>query len=189
MNICGRRSGRGVYCFHLSPHHKLPADSFTTVIGLTHQPFDRIDRFFRRVHACRFAGSPILRSPFSTKATIEGVVLLPSLLGMTTGSLPSITDTQELCAAIYTNNFSHSILIFKVLKFISDKQFLSMIMPFAQNRPCLQFWHNSVNERPGCVIIYDKTTACHVWNMHIFHVHLYRNGRCPFPCRGKPIIP
>ncbi|MGK0138492.1 MAG: hypothetical protein ACI9DJ_001948, partial [Algoriphagus sp.] len=29
------------------------------------------------------------------KATIEGVVLAPSLLAMTTGSLPSITATQE----------------------------------------------------------------------------------------------
>jgi hypothetical protein len=37
-----------------------------------------------------------LRSPFSTNATIDGVVRLPSLLGITTGSLPSITETQEL---------------------------------------------------------------------------------------------
>ena len=29
------------------------------------------------------------------KATIDGVVLLPSLFGITTGSLPSITATQE----------------------------------------------------------------------------------------------
>jgi hypothetical protein len=37
-----------------------------------------------------------LRSPLSINATIEGVVLLPSLFGITIGSLPSITDTQEL---------------------------------------------------------------------------------------------
>ena len=43
---------------------------------------------------CRFAGSPTLRSPPSTKATIEGVVRFPSLLAITTGSLPSITETQ-----------------------------------------------------------------------------------------------
>ena len=43
------------------------------------------------------AGSPTFLSPFpsSRKATIEGVVLRPSLLGITTGSLPSITETQE----------------------------------------------------------------------------------------------
>ncbi|MCL4116965.1 UNVERIFIED_CONTAM: hypothetical protein GTU68_012373, partial [Idotea baltica] len=44
----------------------------------------------------RLAGSPTLRSPLSKKATTEGVVLLPSSLGITTGSLPSITATQEL---------------------------------------------------------------------------------------------
>jgi hypothetical protein len=32
----------------------------------------------------------------STKATTDGVVRLPSLLAITTGSLPSITATQEL---------------------------------------------------------------------------------------------
>jgi hypothetical protein len=48
------------------------------------------------VIAWRFAGSPTLRSPLSRNATIEGVVLLPSLLGITTGSLPSITATQLL---------------------------------------------------------------------------------------------
>jgi hypothetical protein len=48
------------------------------------------------VIACLLAGSPILRSPPSTNATIEGVVRLPSLLAITTGSLPSKTDTQEL---------------------------------------------------------------------------------------------
>ena len=46
--------------------------------------------------ACRLAGSPTFLSPPSTKATTEGVVLLPSLLGITTGSFPSITLTQEL---------------------------------------------------------------------------------------------
>jgi hypothetical protein len=48
------------------------------------------------ITACRFAGSPTLRSAFSVNATIEGVVRRPSLLGITTGSLPSITATQEL---------------------------------------------------------------------------------------------
>jgi hypothetical protein len=48
------------------------------------------------VMACRLAGSPTLRSPLSRNPTMEGVVLLPSLLGITTGSLPSITATHEL---------------------------------------------------------------------------------------------
>ena len=48
------------------------------------------------VTACLFAGSPTLISPPSTNAITEGVVLLPSALGITTGSLPSITATQEL---------------------------------------------------------------------------------------------
>src|ERR1700756_1317413 len=48
------------------------------------------------VIAWRFAGSPTLRSPFFKKATIDGVVRRPSSFAITTGSLPSITDTQEL---------------------------------------------------------------------------------------------
>jgi hypothetical protein len=52
--------------------------------------------FVGLVTACRFAGSPTLISPPSTNAITEGVVLFPSALGITTGSLPSITATQEL---------------------------------------------------------------------------------------------
>ena len=48
------------------------------------------------VMAWRLAICPTSRSPDSVKPTIEGVVRLPSLLGMTTGSPPSITATQEL---------------------------------------------------------------------------------------------
>ena len=47
------------------------------------------------VTACRLAGSPTLISPPSTKAITEGVVLLPSAFGITTGSFPSITETHE----------------------------------------------------------------------------------------------
>jgi membrane fusion protein, multidrug efflux system len=47
--------------------------------------------------AWRLAGSPTFLSPFSVNATMDGVVRRPSLLlGITTGSLPSITATQEL---------------------------------------------------------------------------------------------
>jgi hypothetical protein len=47
------------------------------------------------VTACLFAGSPTLISPPSTNAMIDGVVLFPSELGITTASFPSITETQE----------------------------------------------------------------------------------------------
>ena len=52
--------------------------------------------FVGLVTACLLAGSPTFISPPSTKAITEGVVLLPSAFGITTGSLPSITETQEL---------------------------------------------------------------------------------------------
>ena len=47
------------------------------------------------VTAWRLAICPTSRSPLSVKATIDGVVRLPSELGMTTGSPPSMTATQE----------------------------------------------------------------------------------------------
>ena len=47
------------------------------------------------VTACLFAGSPTLISPPSTNAITDGVVLFPSAFGITTGSLPSITETHE----------------------------------------------------------------------------------------------
>ena len=62
--------------------------------------------------ACRLAGSPTLRSLLSTKATIEGVVRRPSLLGIT-GSLPSMTATQELRGTeVNSNNLSHNRYLF-----------------------------------------------------------------------------
>src|SRR5436190_13293023 len=47
------------------------------------------------VTACRLATCPTSRSPSLVKATTEGVVRAPSAFGMTTGSPPSITATQE----------------------------------------------------------------------------------------------
>src|SRR5665213_180876 len=47
------------------------------------------------VTAWRFASCPTSRSPVFVKATIEGVVRLPSALAMTVGLCPSITDTTE----------------------------------------------------------------------------------------------
>ena len=74
------------------------------------------------VIACLLAGSPTLRSPPSTKATTEGVVLLPSLFGITTGSLPSITLTQELVVP-------KSIpIIFPILKYLFDNK-VSKLVP------------------------------------------------------------
>jgi hypothetical protein len=51
--------------------------------------------FFGFVIACLLAGCPTSLSPLFVKATTEGVVLPPSELGITTGSLPSITATHE----------------------------------------------------------------------------------------------
>src|SRR5580693_1105675 len=48
------------------------------------------------VTAWRFAGWPTSRSPSSVKATIDGVVRIPSAFSITFGDLPSITATQEL---------------------------------------------------------------------------------------------
>ena len=48
------------------------------------------------VMAWRLATWPTMRSPSLEKATTEGVVRLPSALGMTTASPPSMTATQEL---------------------------------------------------------------------------------------------
>jgi hypothetical protein len=47
------------------------------------------------VTACRLAGWPTRRSPSSVKATIDGVVRMPSAFSMTFGVLPSMTATQE----------------------------------------------------------------------------------------------
>src|SRR5664279_5904745 len=48
------------------------------------------------VTAWRLAGWPTRRSPSSLKATIEGVVRMPSAFSMTLGVLPSMTATHEL---------------------------------------------------------------------------------------------
>ena len=48
------------------------------------------------VTAWRLAGWPTRRSPSSVKATIEGVVRMPSAFSMTFGVLPSMTATHEL---------------------------------------------------------------------------------------------
>src|SRR6185295_888580 len=48
------------------------------------------------VTAWRLAGCPTRRSPSSVKATIDGVVRMPSAFSMTFGVEPSITATHEL---------------------------------------------------------------------------------------------
>src|SRR6201988_3070211 len=48
------------------------------------------------VTAWRLAGWPTRRSPSSVKATIEGVVRMPSAFSITLGFLPSMTATHEL---------------------------------------------------------------------------------------------
>src|SRR6201997_244034 len=48
------------------------------------------------VTACRVAGWPTNLSPSSVKATIDGVVRMPSAFSITFEFLPSITATHEL---------------------------------------------------------------------------------------------
>src|SRR5258708_2508392 len=48
------------------------------------------------VTAWRLGGWPTRRSPSSVKATIEGVVRMPSAFSITFGVLPSMTATHEL---------------------------------------------------------------------------------------------
>ena len=52
--------------------------------------------FSELVMAWRLATWPTKRSPDLVKATTEGVVRLPSLLGITTGSPPSMAAMHEL---------------------------------------------------------------------------------------------
>ena len=79
------------------------------------------------VIAWRLAGSPTLRSSPS-KPIIEGVVLFPSSLVITTGSLPSNTATHEFVVLNQFNNFSHDfILIFNCLFIILIIQKLTAI--------------------------------------------------------------
>ena len=62
-----------------------------------HEPLDRVDRApwgWSRPGA--FAGSPTSVSPLLVKATTEGVIRLPSWLGMTVTSPPSMTATALL---------------------------------------------------------------------------------------------
>src|SRR5881397_581659 len=52
--------------------------------------------FCEFVTCWRFAGAPTRRWPSPVNATTDGVVRPPSAFGITAGSPPSITATQEL---------------------------------------------------------------------------------------------
>ena len=73
--------------------------SFLTIGSVKRRPIRRLiakNVFSGLVTAWRFAAWPTRRSPDSVKATIEGVVRVPSLFSMTLALLPSITATHEL---------------------------------------------------------------------------------------------
>ena len=73
--------------------------SFLTISSSKRRPTRRLiakNVFSGFVTAWRFAGNPIRRSPSLVKATMEGVVRMPSAFSITLGWLPSITATQEL---------------------------------------------------------------------------------------------
>src|SRR6516225_6192265 len=72
--------------------------SFLTIGSVKRRPISRLmakNVFSGLVTAWRFAAWPTRRSPDSVKATIEGVVRIPSLFSITLAFLPSITATQE----------------------------------------------------------------------------------------------
>src|SRR5215216_901498 len=86
--------------------------------------------FFGFVMDWRFAGSPTLRSPFpsSRNATIEGVVLRPSLFAITTGSLPSITATQELVVP-KSIPIIFPMIFYVLIQLIQQQTRLTRVMP------------------------------------------------------------
>src|SRR3954452_12369117 len=72
--------------------------SFFTIGSVKRRPIRRLiakNVFSGLVTAWRFAAWPTRRSPDSVKATIDGVVRIPSLFSITLALLPSITATQE----------------------------------------------------------------------------------------------
>ena len=71
---------------------------FASILTRKSDPISRLMELTVRsllVTACRLATWPTRRSLFLEKATMDGVVLPPSELGITTASPPSITATQE----------------------------------------------------------------------------------------------
>src|SRR5208283_5684017 len=72
--------------------------SFDTIGSVKRRPMRRLiakNVLSGLVTAWRFAAWPTSRSPDSVKATIDGVVRVPSLFSMTLAALPSITATHE----------------------------------------------------------------------------------------------
>src|SRR5438128_9720112 len=100
----------GLYCFPCISTQASPLLARTTLYGTIRlsrstsgssylRPMKRLMEktvFSGLVTAWRFATSPTRRSPVLLIATIEGVTREPSALGITTGSPPSMTATQEL---------------------------------------------------------------------------------------------
>ena len=60
------------------------------------QPLDREDGVLGLVTACRLAGMPTRVSPSPVKATMDGVVRMPSSFSITRAFLPSMIATQLL---------------------------------------------------------------------------------------------
>ena len=81
--------------------------------------------FLGLVTACLLAGSPTNLSPSFVKPTTDGVVLPPSGLGITVGSPPSITATQEL---VVPKSIPITLLIFFSLK-LNYNFIVAKIMP------------------------------------------------------------
>ncbi len=69
---------------------------FHLVVGFAHEALDGVDGAFGVCDCLALCGIADFAFASVDECHYGGVVLRPSLLGMTTGSLPSRTATQEL---------------------------------------------------------------------------------------------
>jgi hypothetical protein len=63
---------------------------------------------------------------------IDGVVLLPSALGITTASLPSITETQELSKSKSPDYFTLYLYLIIVYTYFNNSLLKSITMPIQE---------------------------------------------------------
>jgi hypothetical protein len=112
------------------------------------------------VIACRFALSPTFLSPPSINATIEGVVRPPSAFGITTGSFPSITETQEF---VVPKSIPIILLILFYLNFNNYFQIVSIAISIPKRNSIKETDKKGNND----LKIKKLTTKCHLFKTKI----------------------
>ena len=95
--------------------------------------------FVGLVIACLFAGSPTFLSPSSTKPIIEGVVLLPSALGITTASFPSITETHEFVVPKSIPIILPMSIIFSLITLVNSSRYRTISIPSLELRQIVSY--------------------------------------------------